>query len=237
MLNYVFLRQLAIFAGICLLILSCGKEKDAPTDFRINGIKDVVLEENGSEVIALSVELLSSNAEQVTLKLQNVPNGLSPNFNRTTDKPPFSADLYLKDDSTKGGEHQITIIGTSASGLIRSYDFTITTREKTCAKKASGLYEGTSTCRDGNGLIFGAMYFSVDSNNKDKLFFIWNNTAVYGIINCNRNQITIPMQSVGKYTFSGQGYLDKNYTLIDFDYIERYSNGDTISCNAHFLKK
>lgn len=235
--NLHILRQLVFTTGICLIILSCGKEKNAPTDFKINGINDIVLEENGSQVLDLNVELLSTNAEQVTLTTKNVPEGLTLSFNRTTDKPPFDATLHIKDDSTKGGVYNISLVGTSATGLMHSYDFTITTSEKTCAKKASGLYHGTSTCRDGNGLIFGDMYFSVDSNNKDKLFFIWNNTAVYGIVNCNRNLITIPLQSVGTYKFSGEGYLDKNYTLIDFDYIERYSNGDTISCNAYFVKK
>ncbi len=237
MFNLSILRHIAYALCVCFFVISCGKKADQPTDFKISGVNNIMLEENGSSVLDLNVELLTSNAEQVTLSIENIPEGISPNFNRTTDKPPFSTSLYIKDDSSKGGEYIVTLIGTSAKGVVHTYNFTITTLNKTCAIKASGLYYGTSTCRDGNGLVFNNIYFLTDSTDKDKLFFTWQGKSLYGEINCNRNKFTIPLQSVGDHTIKGDGKLDKNYTTIDFAYTARYNNGDTITCNAFFYKK
>jgi|GEM_PF-5891884 len=231
------LRHIALIICTCLFILSCDKNEGPATDFKINGVNDVMLGENGSGVLELNVELLSNNAEQVTLSIANVPPGVSQNFNRTTDKPPFTTSLYIKDDSSQAGDHIVTLTGTSATGVEHSYNFTITTLEKTCAKKASGLYYGTSLCRDGDGLVFNNFYFLSDSNDKNKLFFTWNQKPVYALINCNKNKFTIPLQDVGAFKLNGEGKLDQNYTTIDFAYTERYDNGDTITCNAFFYKK
>jgi len=226
-----------LVAGSFCFISSCEKTSAPATDYKINGIKDIVLTENGSDKIELSVELLSKDAEQITLSIEGTPSGVSPNFDRVTDKPPFTASLYLKDDSSKGGEYVATLNAKSASGVAKSYTFKITTYDKTCSKKASGLYTGTSICRDGDGLIFGEFIFFEDPNDKSKLFFYWNKQLAYGVINCNKNSITIPVQRVGNFKIHGQGYLDNNYKLINFDYTETYDNGDTVSCNAHFIKK
>ncbi|MCB9047156.1 MAG: hypothetical protein H6550_13570 [Chitinophagales bacterium] len=238
MLNLGTFRYFFITLSICLVVASCGKKEEPPIEFKINGIKNITIQENGAEELTLDVELVSNNSEQITLSLENMPEGISPNFNRTTDKPPFTASLYLKDDSSKGGEYHPVLKGVSATGVEKSYEFTITTFEKTCALKAAGLYHGTSTCRNGTGENSDANNFVVDPNDKSKLYFTWwNGQTVYCTVNCNKKQIIIPKQYVGTYTLSGEGFMDQNYTIIDFDYTQRFSNGDTLSCYAHFFKK
>lgn len=225
-----------LFTTLIIIINGCDKPQEA-ADFTITGIRDVSLTENGNESIELKVEQISAKAEQVTLTAEGVPDGITASFNKVTDKPPFGVSLYLKDDSSKKGAYPITLKARSASGIEKSYSFNITTVDKTCAIKASGLYQATSICRDGKGLIFNNFYFWNDSTDLTRLYFYWNQQQAYALVNCNRNLITIPVQTVGNYKIYGQGYIDQNYTVINIDYTQKFNNGDTVSCNAHFIKK
>lgn len=224
--------------GIVLLILSvmyaCKKPERPKTDFAVDGIHDLTLQENGTGVINLNIEHLANEAEQVTLSLANVPKGVSPNFNTVTAKPPFASNLYIKDDSSVAGTYDLVLVAKSARGIEKNYKFRLTTLEKTCAIKGSGTYRGTSFCRNGGGLIFSNFVFWVDSNYKDRIIFYWNKVPAYGIVNCNKGQFTIPYQPLTNYWITGTGYFDRNYKVIDIDYTERYKSGDTISCTIHF---
>ncbi len=230
-------QRIALAICTVFLFISCGKEKKPATEFTINGLHDVVLEENGSETVEVQVELKSINAEQVHLSVEGAPDGLNLSFNRVTDKPTFTAKLYMKDDSSRAGEYPITLKARSARGTEHTTTFKVTTREKTCALKASGYYRGTCMCKDGSGLIFNDMHFVTDPDDKSKLVFVWQNALIYAIVNCNRNLLTIPLQSTGAYSIHGEGYLDKNYTIISFDYTQYHRNGKEVKCSAHFIRK
>lgn len=223
--------------GISTFIFSCGKNEGPSTDFSINGLQDIDLEENGSEVVDVTIELKSPNAEQVTLSLEGVPEGLSLSFNRITDKPTFTVKLYVRDDSSKGGIYPITVRARSAKGTEHTQTFNVTTHDKTCILKASGYYHGTCICKDGTGLIFNNMHFLPGGEDEKKLVFLWQDAVIYAIIDCNKNRLTIPQQSTSNYTIVGEGYLDRNYTIINFDYKQYHRNGNVVDCNAHFIKK
>lgn len=225
-----------LVAGLSALVFSCEKPEEK-TNFTITGIRDVSLGENGSASIELQVEQVSAKSEQVTLSVEGLPNGVTATFNKVTDRPSFGVSLYVKDDSSKKGEYPITLKAVSASGVEKTFSFKIFTVDKTCAKKASGLYHATSICRDGKGLIFNNFYFWNDSTDLTRLYFNWNQQLAYAVVNCNKNQLEIPLQTVGDYKIYGQGYIDENYTIINIDYTQKFNNGDTVSCNAHFIKK
>lgn len=222
---------------ICLFVFSCGKDEGPTTDFSINGLHDIDLPESSSIVVDVLIEQVSPNAEQVTLSVSGAPDGLTVTFNRLTDKPSFNAKLYIKDDSTVGGVYPITVKARSAKGVEHTTTFNITTHNKTCIKKAAGYYRGTSICKDGSGLIFNNMQFLTDPDDDTKLVFLWQDAVIYANVNCNKNRLTIPLQSTGNYTIIGEGYLDKNYTVINFDYKQNHRNGKVVECNAHFIRK
>lgn len=229
--------QWSIAICMFLFIFSCGKDKGPSTEFSIIGLHDIDLPESSSLVVDVTIEQQSPVAEQVTLSASGAPEGLTMNFNRTTDKPTFTVKLYIKDDSTEGGTYPITVEAISAKGVKHITTFNITTHNKTCIEKASGYYRGTSICQDGSGLIFNNMHFLTDSADNTKLVFLWQDAVVYAIVNCNKNRLTIPLQSTGNYTITGEGYLDRNYTVINFDYKQHHRNGKVVECNAHFIKK
>ncbi len=222
---------------LCLFIFSCGKDEGPSTEFSINGLHDIDLPESSSIEVDVTIELESPNAEQVTLSVTGAPEGLSLTFNRITDKPTFTVKLYIKDDSTEGGVYPITVKARSAKGVEHVTTFNITTHNKTCIAKASGYYRGTSICKDGSGLIFNNMQFLTDPDDDTKLVFLWQDAVIYANVNCNKNRLTIPLQSTGNYTIIGEGYLDKNYTIINFDYKQHHHNGKIVECNAHFIRK
>ncbi|HEY9177802.1 MAG TPA: hypothetical protein VIN07_08935 [Flavipsychrobacter sp.] len=220
-----------------LVIFSCGKDDGPTTEFSIKGLHDVDLEENGSVQLDVTIELQSPNAEQVTLSLEGAPEGLSLSFNRVTDKPTFTVHLYIRDDSSSGGIYPITVKARSAKGTEHTATFNITTHDKTCIAKASGYYRGTCICKDGTGLIFNNMHFQPGGPDEKKLVFLWQDAVIYAIIDCNKNRLTIPQQSTTNYTIVGEGYLDRNYTIINFDYKQYHRNGKVVDCNAHFIRK
>lgn len=228
---------IAVFLLIGILIISCNKAEDPKIDFNINGLADVTLDENGSVVKNLTIEHLNGPAEQVTLTIDGLPDGISASFNISTGQPPFDATLYIKDDSSKGDIYEVNVLARSASGIEHAYPFKITTLQKTCTKKASGLYEGTSTCRDGQGQIYNYINFEEDSVSKDRLYFVWQQNPLYVDVNCNTKQLTMPLQTSGDHKISGDGYLTENYTVIRLNYIEWDNNGDSISCFAIFKKR
>lgn len=232
------IRRPAILAVWALVVLaSCAKKEGPTTDFSINGLRNVALEENGSDMIEVQLELKSPNAEQVELSLEGAPDGLNLSFDRLIDKPTFTAKLYVRDDSCAAGEYPITLKARSARGTVHTASFNVTAREKTCAMKAAGFYRGTCVCRDGSGLIFNDMRFLTDPDHIDRLVFVWQNAIIYAVVNCNRNLLTIPPQSTGTYIIYGSGYLDENYKIISFEYTQRHRNGSEVKCSAHFVKK
>lgn len=238
MISTVFNKlQTGLVIAICLLVFSCGKKVAPSTEFSINGLYDIDIPENGSLILDVTIELKSENAEQVTLSVEGAPEGLALEFNRSTDLPTFTAKLYIKDDSSNGGVYPITVKARSAKGVEHATKFNITTHDKTCIAKAAGLYRGTSICKDGSGLIFNNMQFLTDPDDDKKLVFLWQDAVIYANVNCNKNRLTIPLQSTGNYTIMGEGYLDKNYTIINFDYKQHHRNGKIVECNAHFIRK
>lgn len=239
MLNPKKNRYFTLLSLVCAgtIIASCNKPAPPPISFSITGFKDVALAENGSEIVPVKVILEGGTNEQVTLSVEGLPTGVSAYFTVETNKPDFTSNLYLKDDSSKGGNYTVTLKGTSGEGVVKEYPFLLTTLDKTCAKKTSGFYNGTTTRRTGNGDVFTNYNFWLDPVNADRLLFKVNNDTVHMILNCNKNQLTIPRQDVGSYKIQGYGFIDQNYTIIDFYYLESHNNGDTISCDSRFTKQ
>lgn len=228
---------LTITACTLLVWMSCKKPEAPAIDYSISGVKDVSLSENGSETIPLDIKLLTSNAEQVTLSVAGLPTGVSASFNLTTGEPPFKSNLYIKDDSSTGGSYDITLNAKSATGIAHDYSFKLNTLPKTCAAKLSGLYTGTNICKDGNGQGFNTIEFKQDDEDKDKMYFLWNKSLLYIIINCNKNLVTLPLQTFEDRKIQGSGYVDQNYSVISFNFTEYLKNGDSINCDGYYFKK
>ena len=221
---------------ILIFYCACGKIAEPNIEYDVDGIHDVSIVENGNVRVMLNVNPKSKKSELVTLSLSGLPSGVSYSFNNTVGEPPFSTELYIKDDSSKGGDYQVQLLSNSASGKNHSYDFKLTTADKSCAKKISGMYQATAICRDNTGDILNRLEVTPDSSNINMLHFVWRGKIMNLIINCNKNQVTLPAQTIDNYKISGSGYIDANYSIINFDYIERHNNGDTVSCNMHMVK-
>lgn len=235
--NYMIRYFLVAIAGALLVWSSCKKTEQPDIDYTIAGIKDVSLDENGSETVPLNIKLLSAKGEQVTLSLEGLPDGVSSSFNLTTGEPPFNSNLYIKDDSSQGGSYAVQLKAHSASGIDKDFTFKINTLAKTCGKKLAGIYTGTNICRDGNGEGFNTIEFWQDGKDPYQLNFTWNKTLLHLTVNCNTNQITIPIQTFEDRKIIGSGYADQNYSVIDMDFTQYFKTGDTVSCSGHYIKK
>ena len=229
---------LATISAFCILAFAaCKKPFVSNTKFEVTGVQNMSLAENGGAAMALEVNQISGEAELVTLSVSGLPEGVSVGFNPATAMPGFRSTMQLKDDSSAGGTYNITLTARAAHGREQQYKFTLTTLDKTCAKKLAGTYHCTYYRRTGTGGILDNFTFYEDPTDKDKLLFRWNDHDAELVVNCNKNRLTIPYQDVGKFKIIGNGFFEDNYQVIDFDYMERHDNGDTISCAAHFIRK
>lgn len=220
-----------------LFLCSCDKIAAPFIDYNIEGIYDLSIGENDNVRLNLEIIPQSSKTELVTLSVTGLPSGVSYSFNNTVGEPPFSTELYIKDDSSQGGTQDIELLAISASGKTKSYSFKLTTAEKSCTKKIAGLFQATSICRNNTGDILNRLEVVTDSTDISMLHFVWRGKLIDLIVNCNKNLVTLPMQTINNYKISGSGYIDANYTIINFDYTERHNNGDTVSCNMHMIKQ
>lgn len=236
--NAVFKKSgITILIAFALTICSCTKVTKSKVDHTVTGIENVILPENGSERLNLSINTESKRSEQISLSISGLPEGITANFNNTTGQPPFDTELYMRDDSSKAGSYDVEIISSGVSGTVHNHKFTLTTVEKTCAKKIAGKFRSTTFCRVNRGQVLGLVDIYVDPNNLSQLNFKWNNETMVLIVNCGTSEIILPSQKLDNYTISGTGKVDQNYSVINFDYIEEHPSGDTISCNMHMIKE
>lgn len=236
----MYMSKTRFFSAVLLAsftLAACNKSTPPPIVYSISGVEDVFLSENGSKTLSLEVKHESGTLEPVTLSMEGLPPGVSADFSTSVNSPDYKSSLYLKDDSAKGGIHNVTLKGRSARGVVKNYNFELTTLDKTCARKAAGAYDGATTCTNSGGQVLNPFYFAEDPKNIDRLLFTWNNYPAYLIINCNREKFSIPLQSVGSYRIEGEGNFSLNYTVMEFNYQELHKNGDIVNCSAKFVKK
>ena len=123
-------RNSTIYLCFALLLLySCTKENDLSMDFKITGVKSVVLARGSFIAIPLKVFYLGGEKEDVVISADYLPAGITVDFDKTADQPDFESTMtiraalnYIPDTSI------IQIIGISASGkkVIREMKIEVT---------------------------------------------------------------------------------------------------------------
>lgn len=229
----------ALFFILCgsVILFSCNKTEAPDIDFSVSGLNNTDLSENGHKELVLNVAHTKGSSEQVTLGIEGLPPGVSADFNVQTALPSFETTLHLKDDSSAGGVHEVTVTATSASGIVHPYTFKLTTHEKTCAQKLSAIYLCTITFANGGGRIYNNIQVSEDSKVKNRLNYRWGDHLMHIDVNCNTNKVIMPLQYIDKGYVKGEGYVDQNYSVIRVNYAEYHDNGEKVSGIAYFQQQ
>ena len=219
-----------LLACSAITIASCTK-KDTTTNyygsgqppFIIDGISNIVLT-NGSTVNAalyLSVQYTDSAQEGVTLSLSALPTGITIDTSWTTyGIPSFNSTLTFYDTSAAGatpGTYPMTLTATSASSKkIFSFNLKVLAAPPCTSYVVGKYYNCSSSC--GSGTFYTDSIYA-DPSVANKIWFTnFNNTgySIYGTLSCRTSQLTVPLQTAGGNTYSGNGnFYSAHYINMD----------------------
>lgn len=239
-------KTITLATILCILICSCKKSEDSiitsgtpqqvqDSSYLISGISDVVFNlKEEQKTLLLAFSPVSSTQERITITAEGVPEKVSINFEPSSGIVPFTTTMYLNNNWGKGGNYDVKIKGTSASGKTKSLQMKLTLPDYSCTEyvvKKSGNYLITT---DGNSSVihsFNVYNYNEIAMSLSSLYLENKNGqkvisgAINAEVNCSNNEITIKETTqaidingtVYNYKISGNGsinYSDKKLSII-----------------------
>ena len=211
---------LIVFAVVTLC--SCTKNNNTTTNniieplpaFTVSGVHDLTFTNGNTNYNSLGISVQYSDSAQqvVALSLSALPQGITLDSTWITSGiPSFSTTLLFYDSTLAGatpGTYPMTLTVTSATSGKKTYPFNLKVNaEPSCVSILVGTYAScNSSC-----MISGGYYkdsVTADPTIVNKIWFYnVNGTGLklYGIYNCNTEQIRVPSQTIGSVTYSGSG--------------------------------
>lgn len=185
----------------------------------INGLADMHIGTVDSMMIPLELMHVGGEQHNVTLSVDGLPNNTMASFMPASGIPGFSTTLMLHTFLAKKGTYPITITGTSAAGMKRSYTVNLEVKEEmSCSSMIASLIGSRnfitgmvdtpgvihmdtriSTLLNSNDetLIFLENLYLEDGDSTTTEYFIsYTNREVRMEVNCDDMTVTIPQQSV-----------------------------------------
>jgi hypothetical protein len=237
------MRITSLFACILagsLLFSACKKsDSDAlPTNYRIDGVQDVNLAQQGTNIpitgyMSLSIMPTGKIQEHVALSIEGMPDGCSARLTSSSGFPAFSTNIIFTDSNANGGTYPVKLVCDGSVTGKKSYTFNLTLPQlPDCSSWLLGSYTASNSCTGGS-------YTEYISAGTSRNKIVFNNfeglgMPLYGIASCQTSgntSITIPSQTINGITFSGYGYASSSYFYISYN---RYPPGSgSTSCTLY----
>jgi hypothetical protein len=173
--------------------------------YKIAGLNNVSIQPGQSGELTLDITKITAiaSAENLTLSLSGLPDGVTASINPRTGTPPFTASIVLTDINAAGGTYQVNLIVHSSMSGDNSYPFVLTVSSAPVTNcDVTGYYPHSTAACTANGSYDYVETVSGDSLAANKIFF--DNFAstgyrVYGFVNCANGTIDIPQQSLPNF--------------------------------------
>lgn len=119
-----------------LLLASCDKKENTIPDpsliedstYIINGLSSISVSQFGSNYTPLELLYKQGKQDEVTLSVEGLPDGTEATFNPKSGVPGFNTYMKVESRLATPGEYPVTLVGTSASGTKKRYNFNVTIR-------------------------------------------------------------------------------------------------------------
>jgi hypothetical protein len=225
------MKKLLLFISLCTLLLSaCKKDSKTTTDpvldVRIDGLYDFSLGYDDRtydyefKTIALAISQLTLSQENVSLNLEGLPTGIEVKFSTTSGIPNYTSLMEVTlNNNIKSGVYPIKLVAKNASGVKKTYTFTVTVALP-CNFSYAGNYEVKETIDgveqalystvlnrmgiDGNIIYDYKNYYAMDFNCTAKTVVLYSQDYVFN--NPNSGKI------------SGTGTLTDNVITLNCVY-------------------
>ncbi len=225
----------ALIGLFAITFLSCSKnnsnnnnnpyygEDFGPFTFKVENVRDTMLEQSDEVVMIIQVKKLSGPAKDVQLTATDLPEGASVSFDPAVAKPPFNAIVKIKTDRVKTGTYPINLNAYhKETGIIASpILLTIKPYEK-ASTALVGNYDTEGACTPQTGsLTHDSKIEAVQGNSsKVNIFGLWTSAwsvvIQANIIDVEKGILEIPSQVSGGLTYSGTGTFNRNTITINY---------------------
>jgi hypothetical protein len=135
------LMNISLFLVVVLIGFACDPDKISLLDYVITEPDDVTLTQGQKDTVDIGTRLVFGQAEEMTLSLSGLPDGVTGSFDTVTATLPFSSHLALSASSTaKEGTYPLLLKGLSAkTSKVKEVNFNLIIVASTAKK--SGIYE------------------------------------------------------------------------------------------------
>lgn len=200
---------------LCILgIYSCQKNEPS-FDFYVKGIADVAFDGDSSVSIPLEIIQISGKSEKISLELNDIPSKVAAKLDTQSGIPNYKSVLTLTGLYADSGTHTTILTATSASGLKKTYPFTVKVKlMKDCTKVLVGSYNNT----DCYGRTITSEVSKISANRlRIGMYSAFNSVSVNATINCDLKTILIDTTILNTYPrISGSGTFSGKTITINY---------------------
>ncbi|HEY9178873.1 MAG TPA: hypothetical protein VIN07_14350 [Flavipsychrobacter sp.] len=245
-------KSLFLLALSLVTLGACTKKTnvipDVPVEVKedstyiINGITDFTLGSLDSTWAYLQIDFREGKQEKITLSIEGLPDKVKAEFEPAAGIPGFATTLMLKAIIATPGTYPIKIIGTSSTGMKKTYEVNLVIKDNFACDsfmvRNGGSYK-TYTDPAGDS-VSGYSYVSYRTLSDGSMVLYMRNTyletvsgypvmsgnfgapdltnEVVLVVNCNNKTITIPEKTILAYTSMGpEQYTVSGTGVLDFD--------------------
>lgn len=231
------LLNLMLATLVLLSVGACGnKNKDngkndktvEDINYSIEGIADITIPANEKTEQELTVTYISGTQEAVSIAIAGMPEKVTAELSKDNGLPDYTSELSIKSDMAEPGEYPLTITATSKSGIVKTFNFTLTiTPFIDCGAELAGTYAAYKSCNSGSDDDIEVIIEQKEGSDKD-IFIKYEENNIPATIDCQAGTITIP-------EYVKEGEFDGSPTTLTIKGDGTFDSGTiTISVNEVF---
>ena len=211
--------------------------------YRVNGVRNVVVQRGGDDVVSLSVARLTGYPELVYLSLRGLPAGITASFTQQQGVPSATASFnsnitFHASNSADTGTFQVQLLTKSQTTDTIRYIFTMhVTLTTECTIAVQGNYHDSTAC---NNTTLYHTTSTITTNDLslhrvDIYNFAGMGYKVYADLDCAAGTISVPSQTFPNgITVVGQGSFTSN--MMDVKYTQTTAANATSNCEVVMMK-
>jgi hypothetical protein len=193
--------------------------------YRINGIRNVLLQRGGDDVVSLQLSRTTGYPELVYLLVRGLPSGVSASFSQDQGVPSANSSFYTNlsfhaQTTAATGTYVVQLLTKSASTDTMRNTFTVTvTADGECSVSVQGNYHDSTAC---NNTTLYQTTSTVALNNitlhrVDVYNFAGMGYKAMAELDCTAGTINVPSQTFPNgITVSGTGTFSGTQMIINY---------------------
>lgn len=211
--------------------------------YGINGIRSVLVQRGGDDVVSLQLSRLTGYPEMVTLLVRGLPQGVSASFSQYQGVPSANSSFYTNltfhaSTTADTGTFVVQLLSKSATTDTMRNTFTLTvTATGECSVSVQGNYHDSTACN--NTTLYqttsSVALNSIALHRVDIYNFAGMGYKALAQLDCATGTITVPLQTFPNgITVQGTGTFSA--TLMDIQYTQTTAANVTSNCEVVMKK-